>query len=329
MFDRISCRIIEDLNLAHMGLHTNGRLQMVREQLLGTAEHDRAGQGLRDGTASEGQMIKPKSEPRRSAPPLSERIIDVNGYKTFARVSEKREGTPVVMIHGQGVSSRFESPSARELAEDFEVHVPDQPGFGRSDGPPKALDIDELGDFTAAYVRASCASRVALVATSYGCQVAVACAVRHPELVERLVLQGPPSAPGDRGASRMAHLWIRNSRMEPSTRSDALLLFDDYRRAGFRRVYDTFNAYRLYPISQKLVEVTAPSLVVSGEHDQMVAQEWARTVADLLPDGRLKILSGIAHTMSHFWPRELADAVRPFLKEDAADKPRGGKAAFA
>ncbi|SDY53571.1 alpha/beta fold hydrolase [Citreimonas salinaria] len=272
-------------------------------------------------------MIKPKSEPRRSAPPLSEHIIDVNGFKTFTRTSDKRDGTPVVMIHGQGVSSRFESPSARELAEDFEVHVPDQPGFGRSEGPPQALGVDELGDFTAAYVRAYCSSPVALVATSYGCQVAVACAVRHPDIVERLVLQGPPSAPGDRGASRMVQLWIRNSRMEPSSKSDALLLLDDYRRAGFRRVYDTFNAYRLYPISQKLKEVRMPTLVVSGEHDQMVSQEWARTVADLLPKGQLKILSGIAHTMSHFWPRELADAVRPFLEEGAADKPRLGQPA--
>ena len=260
--------------------------------------------------------VKPKSTPGPTAPPMEERFVDINGYRTFARVSEGQGGTPVVMIHGQGVSSRFESPSARDLSAHFEVHVPDQPGFGRSEGPAKALDIDGLGDFIATYVKTCCSSRAALVATSYGCQVAVACAVRHPELVERMVLQGPPSAPSDRGAMRMVRLWFRNSRVEPSERSDALLLAADYRRAGFRRVYDTFNSYRLYPISEKLREVRVPALVVSGEHDQMVAQDWARTVADLLPDGRAIILDGIAHTMSHMWPRELGDAVRPFLCKD-------------
>ena len=267
--------------------------------------------------------VKPKSEPRRTAPPMDERFLDINGFRTFARVSEGQGGTPVVMIHGQGVSSRFESPSARDLSVDFEVHVPDQPGFGRSEGPAKALDVDGLADSIAAYIRACCPPKAALVATSYGCQVAVACAVRHPEIVERMVLQGPPSAPSDRGALRMVHLWFRNAGVEPSDKSAALLLAADYRRAGFRRVYDTFNAYRLYPISEKLGEVGAPTLVVSGEHDQMVTQDWARTVADTLPDGRLKILKGIAHTMSHFWPRELGDAVRPFLREDLSERQAG------
>ncbi len=114
----------------------------------------------------------------------------------------------------------------------------------------------------------------------------------------------------------MVHLWFRNSGVKPSTFSDALLLAGDYRRARFRRVYDTFNAYRLYPIADRLKRVRAPTLVVNGEHDQMVMDDWARTVAKLLPDGRLQVLSGIAHTMSHLWPRELGDAVRPFLREE-------------
>lgn len=264
--------------------------------------------------------VRPKSEPRASAPPMEERYVDINGFRTFSRVSKMRGGTPVIMIHGQGVSSRFESPSARDLSEDFEVHVPDQPGFGRSAGPDKALDVDGLADFIAAYVEACCTTPVALVATSYGCQVAVACSVRHPDLVERMVLQGPPSAPSDRGAARMVRLWFRNSSVEPSSKSDALLLADDYRRAGFRRVYDTFNYYRLYPISERLREVRAPTLVVSGRLDQMVKEDWARTVAELLPCGRLKVLDGIAHTMSHMWPRELGDAVRPFLREDLSGR---------
>ncbi|UIJ73328.1 alpha/beta fold hydrolase [Aurantimonas sp. HBX-1] len=267
--------------------------------------------------------MKPKSSPRQAAPALLERVAVVNGFETFARVSAKRGGTPVVMIHGQGVSSRFESPIARELGLDFEVHVPDQPGFGRSKGPSRALDVEGLGDFIAAYVRTCCQVPVALVATSYGCQVAVACASRHPDIVERVVLQGPPSAPSDRGALRMVRLWFSNSRVEPSTASDTFLLADDYRRAGFRRVYDTFNSYRLYPIGERLKDIAAPTLVVSGEHDQMVTQDWARTVAQELPDGRLKILSGIAHTMSHFWPRELSDAIRPFLRESKAELKTG------
>ena len=141
-------------------------------------------------------------------PELVERTLNVNRYRTFARTSPGPGGDklPMILIHGQGVSSFFEAPSGREFARRFPVEVPDQPGFGRSAGPPEALDVDGLGDFIAAYMAARGVARAVLVGTSFGCQVAVACASRHPETVEKLVLQGPASAPADRGALRLVRL---------------------------------------------------------------------------------------------------------------------------
>lgn len=248
-------------------------------------------------------------------PGLEEQVVDVGGFKTFARIAAGpvTGRLPVVMVHGQGVSSRFEAPSAREFARDFPVYVPDQPGFGRSEGPRRALDVDQLGDFIAAFMSTCGIKRAALVATSFGCQVAVACAVRHPRSVAKLVLQGPAAAPSDRGTLRLVYLWWLNGRQEPP---DLKLLASEYRAAGLRRVYKTFNHYRNYPIGGRLRQVEAPTLVVRGEKDKLVSQPWAERVAELLPMGRLTVVPGAAHTMSHFWPRQLADVARPFILDN-------------
>ena len=252
----------------------------------------------------------------RSGPPpeLDERVLEVNGYRTFARTAPGPGGErlPVVLVHGQGVSSSFEAPSGREFAREFRVEVPDQPGFGRSDGPTRALDVDGLGDFIAAYMEARRIPPAAVVGTSFGCQAATACALRHPRKVARLVLQGPALAPSDRGALRIVKLWWQNGQQEPR---DMKLLASEYRAAGFRRVFDTFNYYRRYPIEDALRRIEVPTLIVRGEDDKIVSQQWAEHLSEVTPNGELAVVPGTAHTMSRFWPRELADAATPFLLE--------------
>ncbi len=107
---------------------------------------------------------------------------------------------PVVLVHGLGVSSRYMRPLARHLATDLRVHAPDLPGFGRSGKPRRVLSIPELADWLAAWMEAAGLRRAALVGNSLGCEILVELVLRHPERVERLVLQGRTPEPGARTA---------------------------------------------------------------------------------------------------------------------------------
>lgn len=211
-----------------------------------------------------------------------------------------------------GISSRFEEPLGRELAMDFPVFIPDQPGFGHSEGPDEALDVNGLADFIADFMDACELPRAVLVGASFGCQLAVAFAVRHRERVEKLVLQGPASAPEERGALRMSARWLLNGRREPFN----WLLLPEYRAAGFRRVLKSFQHYRRYAIEDHFPQVLAPTLVVRGERDPLVTQSWAERIVEMLPHGRMAVIPGAAHTLSRFWPRELAEEIRPFLLDE-------------
>jgi pimeloyl-ACP methyl ester carboxylesterase len=68
-----------------------------------------------------------------------------------------------------------------------------------------------------------------------------------------------------------------------------------------------------------LPRIEVPALVVRGERDPMVPQNWAEKAVALLPKGRLVIIPGAAHTVVYFAPKQLTQVVRSFLLDRAPD----------
>jgi pimeloyl-ACP methyl ester carboxylesterase len=58
--------------------------------------------------------------------------------------------------------------------------VVDLPGFGLSDDPGTVLDVPEHAEHVAAWLAAARLPSAVVVGNSFGCQVAVELAVRHP-----------------------------------------------------------------------------------------------------------------------------------------------------
>src|SRR4051812_27225985 len=130
----------------------------------------------------------PKMEP--NAQKLEDMWSTVNGLSMYARRSANgKEGGPaVILVHGLGVSGRYMLPTALRLAEHYSTFVPDLPGFGRSAKPSHILNIVELADNLAAWMRINGLSTACLVGNSLGCQFIVDLALRFPDLVHSAVL---------------------------------------------------------------------------------------------------------------------------------------------
>lgn len=236
----------------------------------------------------------------------------VGGLTLHARVADRNTGQrpPVVLVHGLGMSSRYMVPTLRWMGRDFDVYAPDQPGFGLSAKPSRPLDILELAEWVVRWMDAAGLARAALVANSLGCQIAVHAAVRHPDRVWALVLQGPTTDPQARSLGRQMRLLWRNRRAEPSPGMAPLI---DYMHAGLRRTVATARYMLADRIEDLLPRVAAPALVVRGADDPLVPHRWAAEVAALLPDGQLCEVPGAAHTMIAVAARDLARVSRSFL----------------
>ena len=110
----------------------------------------------------------------------------------------------VVLVHGMVVSSRYMAPLAEHLAPRANVYAPDLPGYGQSYKPWPVLSVPELADALAAWMNRRNIERAHFVANSFGCQVLVELALRHPMRIDRLVLQGPTADPAPRSAAARA-----------------------------------------------------------------------------------------------------------------------------
>lgn len=250
----------------------------------------------------------------RGAAPLASRWLRIDGRPLHIRVSTPPAPPgrpPVVLVHGLGMSSRYLAPLARLLAPEFRVAVPDLPGFGRSPGPARALDVPGLAAALAAILDALDLPPAVLIGNSLGCEIAVHLALTRPERVAALVLQGPTPDPRDRGALRSLIFFAATAPFErPSL---ALVALADYLRCGPRRFIQTFRAMLDHRIEPALPHIAAPALVIRGSRDFFVPHRAAARIAGLLPNGRLVTLPGAAHGMPYSHPRAFRDAVLPFL----------------
>ena len=236
-------------------------------------------------------------------------------------IAPGKHGTAVVLVHGVIVSSRYLMRAAVELATDFRVLVPDLPGYRLSSPPPAPSDLATLADATIECALAAGHERVALVGNSFGAQVVVEAALRHPERVERVALLGPTVDPDARGLVRQYVRWQRNAPDEHG--SCLVVMARDLADLGLRRAARLLRVMLADAIEQKLPRVSCPALVVRGGRDRVVPARWAERAAASLPRGRLAVVEGYAHMAHYSGPLAVVPVLRPFLLE-GSERPADG-----
>jgi 2-hydroxy-6-oxonona-2,4-dienedioate hydrolase len=249
-------------------------------------------------------------------------VVVANGQRIFTRVSTlpvSEEAPPVVLVHGLALSGTYMMPLGEALAPHYRVYAPDLPGHGESHKPARTLDVAGLADALAAWMHAANIPYATLFGNSFGCQIIGEFAARHPQRVSAAVLQGPTAPPEDRSWLQQYLRWRMNWPHNPPEMDD--VADADYAKCGVVRALITFQFSLNHHLEDVLPQIAAPILVVRGELDPICRQPWAELVTKLLPDGRLKIMPGVAHTLVFTAPIELAEASRPFLDEFVAQAP--------
>jgi pimeloyl-ACP methyl ester carboxylesterase len=136
----------------------------------------------------------------RDNPPLGQ-FLDINGVRLH--YIERGAGEPLVLLHGNGsMIQDFESSGLIEWgAKNYRVIVFDRPGFGHSDRPRDVIwtPVAQAELINKALQRLG-VSHALVLGHSWGASVAIALALKHPELVRGLVLASGyyyPTARGD------------------------------------------------------------------------------------------------------------------------------------
>lgn len=223
--------------------------------------------------------------------------FDHAGARLYA--AHRGTGRAIICLHGGLASQLSCRPYALPLSEHYHLITPDLRGSDQSvyGGP---LSWDQLADDIAALAAHLGVTRAVIAGSSFGAAVAVRVALRHPHLLDGLVLLQPAYGGAELGlnAAQLAAFAAMDAagRRTLTEGIAALLpLFDalppeirDHARAAAAR-YDPASvatttqllASHTQPFSSpsELAAITAPALVVPGvdpTHPVEVADVFAR-----------------------------------------------------
>ena len=269
----------------------------------------------------------------------SSRFLKIPGGAVIhVRDEGRRDGPPLVLIHGSYASLHTWEPWVAELGEALRLISLDMPGHGLT-GPVPGDDysyvamvrtVDEVA-------RQIGIERFALAGNSWGGGIAWHYALAHPERLEKLILvdaagypmEGPrpmayviSTTPVLRHISRfltprfmiadsLKDAMADDSRVTEAmvTRYHELILREGNRRAALHRAKGIHGSDRL----GDLKTLSVPTLILWGREDTWIPVEHAHRFHADIPNSVLRIYEGVGHVPMEEIPEKSASDVRDFL----------------
>lgn len=238
-------------------------------------------------------------------------VGDLRWFTRFSTNPAPNDAPVIVLVHGLAVSSLYMIPLARSLAPNYLVYAPDFPGYGNSERPPYVPLLPELADGLIRWMDVLGIDRPILIGNSFGAQIIVELAVRHPKRISRAVLIGPTLDPSGGVGPRQIGRLLLDAAREPCLLD--LVQIWDYLRFGARRLIVTYLDMLHDRMEEKMPHVEAPILVVRGGRDPIVTEPWTERLAMLAPFGTHAVIPGAAHAANFSAPNTLVNIIEPFL----------------
>ena len=232
--------------------------------------------------------------PTLQSKPLTSGQAPVNGIDMYYEVHGHRDGTPLVLLHGGG--STIEVTFSRVLpifAGNRRVIAVEEQGHGRTTDRDAPVTFESSADDVAALLGYLQVDQVDILGFSNGASVALQVAIRHPQLVRKLVFASSMTKRG--GADPQFWEFMKQADFSnmPQPLKDAFLRVNpDVNRLKVMHDKDAARMRNFTDVPDALVgSVRAPTLIVLGDRD-LVTAEHAIELTRLISGARLLILPG-------------------------------------
>jgi pimeloyl-ACP methyl ester carboxylesterase len=253
--------------------------------------------------------------------------IETNGISVETVIAGT--GPPLLFLHGGDyvVQNR---PFLDRLAQRFRVVAPRHPGFGTTPRPAWCRTVHDI-----AYLYLDLLDRLdlrdtVLVGSSFGGWVALELAVRSTARLGHLVLIDSLGLKfGGREERDIADIYalpadevLRRTFTDPGRVVPDYATLDDAELQAIAHDREATALYGWKPymhdpaLAHWLHRVAAPSLVLWGEADGIVAPAYGEKLAAALPNARFERIAGAAHYPQIEQPEAVADQIARFVQEN-------------
>ena len=216
---------------------------------------------------------------------------------------EQGTGFPLILLHGNGEDVSYFEHQTGPFSEHFRVIALDTRGHGQTPRGEAPFTIRQFAEDLLGFMDLHGIGKAHILGFSDGGNIAMIFAMRHPERVGKLILDGANlQASGVKPkyqipieiGYRIARLFARRS---PEARKNAEML-------GLM-----VNDPDIKP--EELVRIQSPTLVLAGDKD-MIKEKHTRLITESIPGAELCILPG-SHFVANRNPEAFNEAVLRFL----------------
>ena len=217
---------------------------------------------------------------------------------------EKGEGEALILLHGNGENCDYFQGQMDEFARYFHVYAIDTRGHGKTPRGNAPFTIRQFADDLLGFMDKHQIKKAHVLGFSDGGNIAMVFALKYPERVNRLILNGANL--NTKGVKHTVQIPIeigyKIARMFARKSESAKLKAE---MLGLM-----VNDPNVSP--KELYKIRAKTLVIAGTND-MIKEEHTRLIAQNIPDSQLVFIKG-NHFVANKCPHEFNHIVLEFLK---------------
>jgi 3-oxoadipate enol-lactonase len=225
------------------------------------------------------------------------------------------EGEPLVLIAGLATDVTAYERLIAALSQRYRVIAFDDRGVGRTDKPDIPYTIDMMAEDTAGLLSALGIGPAHVLGVSMGGRIAVALALRHPELVKSLILVST-------FVKRIPTTWRRRLIGVWLTLPLLRTLGDKYPQPRYAALHQR-DASRNYDATDRLHEIGVPTLILHGRKDRVALYQLAEEMHAGIQGSQMIAFDG-GHLFLFFRQQQFVDGVCAFLDSQTARPTQNG-----
>ena len=218
---------------------------------------------------------------------------------------ENGQGFPLILLHGNGEDSSYFAHQIDEFSSSYHVYAIDTRGHGKSPRGTAPFTIRQFADDLLAFMDRHGIEKAHILGFSDGGNTAMIFAMRYPERVERLILNGANLAPS--GVKRSTQLPIEIGYKFASRFAEK----SEQAKQNAEMLGLMVNDPNVDP--DELKSIKARTLVIAGTSD-MIREDHTRLIASKIAGSQLAIIKG-NHFIANKNAPEFNRVVLKFLEE--------------
>ena len=218
---------------------------------------------------------------------------------------EQGQGQPLILLHGNGEDNSYFVHQIDYFSKEYRVIAIDTRSHGKSPRGEKPFTIKQFAEDLHGFMDEKGIEKAILLGFSDGGNIALEFALKYPEWVEKLILNGANLFPSGvkplyqwpiEIGYRIAKLFSKKSEKAQRNAETLALMV---------------NEPHIAPA--ELVRLTMPVLVVAGTKD-MIKESHTKLIYKSLPNAQLSILEG-DHFVANKNPEAFNKVVAEFLRK--------------